>query len=192
MGTILKIILFILGLVLLLPLAFSLFIRFAVWRLKRNHPELLEESEICEVENDPELEEERGLLQRLVVYRSLNEAVRDGMDIDQLIDAFRQMCTIEVGEPDDLLFETGTFSFSGEKRFYFSLVRQFRFLDPDEFVQLHLEIRYPPSIGTALLRGIHWGSPGDGDFFDHVKNSPAYRAVKKLPVGQVQVWVDET
>ncbi len=192
MGTILKILLFILGLVLLLPLAFSLFIRFTVWWLKRKHPELLEESENREVENDPEPEENRELLQQLVVYRSLNEAVCDGMDIDQLIDAFRQMCSIEVGEPDALLFETGTFSFTGEKRFYFSLVRQFQFLDPDEFVQLHLEILYPPGIGTALLWGSHWGSPGDGDFFDRVKNSPAYRAVKKLPVGQVRVWVDET
>lgn len=155
------------------------------------------------IKNDPDrvafLEEEarrqaesQEILQKLVVYRKLKELVKEGMTLNELIDAFEEMCGISVGEPDMLLFETGNYSFTCEKQFCFDLARQFQFLDENEYVQLHLTALYEPSAKTALLRKIHWGEPEDGKFFSVVRNSMAYRAVKNLPIIRVEIRIEET
>lgn len=143
-------------------------------------------------EQDNAHDDNQAILQRLVVYRTLNESIRDGMTLDEMIDAFSEMCKISVGDPDDLLFETGTFSFDGEKKFYFSLVRQFKFFDDDEYVQLHLSVTYPPCPKTRMLYKAKWGSPTEGDFFGMVRSSRAYRAVRQMPIQHVEIYVDET
>lgn len=136
--------------------------------------------------------ESQEMLQRLVVYRTLKESVKDGMTLEELIDTFQQMCAISVGEPDMLLFQTGNFRFTGEKLFHFDLVRQFQFLNQDEYVQLHLTMLYEPSAKTALLTKIHWGEPEDGKFFQVVRSSLAYQTVKNLPMVRVEIDIHET
>lgn len=143
-------------------------------------------------ENEREIAESREKLQQLLVYRTLRNSVTEGMTLDQLIDAFQKMCELPVGDPDNLLFETGTYHFTGEKMFHFSLVRQFQFLDEDEYVQLHLEALYTPGIRTFGLRNVSWDARIEGDFFEYVKNSPACHAVKELPIAKIEVWIDET
>lgn len=155
------------------------------------------------VQNDPEyaafLEEEaqrqaesREILQKLVVYRKLKELVKEGMTLQELIAAFEEMCGISVGEPDLLLFQTGNFNFTGEKLFHFDLVRQFQFLDEEEYVQLHLTVLYEPSAKTGLLKKIHWGQPEDGTFFQTVRKSLAYQTVKDMPIVRVDIDIHET
>lgn len=131
-------------------------------------------------------------LKSLTVYRNLNNAIHDGMALEEMIDAFSQMCQTSVGEPDDLLFETGTYSFTGESLFYFSLVRQFKFMSGDEYVQLHLDVLYTPGLVTSPLFDTTWDSQVDGDFFEMVKSSRAYKVVKDMTPVQVNVWIDET
>lgn len=138
------------------------------------------------------LAERQAILQKLVVYRTLRGSITEDMTLEQMVDAFEKMCEISVGEPDDLLFETGTYDFTGEKLFYFSLVRQFQFLDQDEYVQLHLDVLYQPSHKTALLRRATWGSLTEGNFFDMVRGSRAFQTVRELPILRVDVRVEET
>lgn len=155
------------------------------------------------IKNDPNratfLEEEarrqaesQEILQKLVVYRKLKELVKEGMTLDELIGAFEEMCGISVGEPDMLLFETGNYDFTGEKRFHFGLVRQFQFLDADEYVQLHLTVLYQSSVKTGLLKKVHWGEPDDGKFFQTVRSSLAYQTAKNLPIVRVDIRIEET
>ncbi len=143
-------------------------------------------------EEERQRKESQDRLQCLVVYRTLRDTVRDGMTLDELIDTFEKMCDLDVGEPDMLLFQTGTFDFTGEKLYHFDLVRQFDFLGGDELVQLHLTVLYEPSRKLSLLRKIHWGAPEDGSFFATVRGSAAYRAVKSLPIVRVEIDVHET
>lgn len=143
-------------------------------------------------EQDNALRERQAILQKLVVYRKLNETIREGMTLDEMVDAFEDMCQIPVGDPDDLLFETGTFQFTGEKLFHFSLVRQFQFMDDDEYVQLRLDVTYTPCLKTKLLYTSKWGGLTEGDFFSAVKNSRSYHIARDLPILQVQVRVEET
>lgn len=139
-----------------------------------------------------EPDDHQEILQKLVVYRTLKEAIRDGMTLEEMIDAFARMCEIPVGDPDDLLFETGSYNFTGEKMFHFCLVRQFQFLDEDEYVQLHLRVLYAPSARTALLYRVKWASLTKGDFFDMVKSSRAFKTVKEMPIAGVEIRVEET
>ena len=140
----------------------------------------------------PQEGDHQALLQELVVYRTLKGSIHDGMTLDEMIDAFQNMCSISVGDPDDLLFETGTYRFTDEKQFIFSLVRQFRFLDDNEYVQLRLEINYTPCFKTALLYCVKWGSQTDGNFFPMVRKSLAYKAVRNMPIAFVNVRIEET
>ena len=158
---------------------------------------LLEELGVALIEDDEDTVEieasvSQEELEKLPVYQALRDSVDLDMSLDELIDAFAAMCKLPVGEPDDLLFETGTFDFTGKKLFYFSLVRQFRFQDEDEFVQLHLDVRYAPSPATKRLSCTEWSSLTERDFFDLVRSSAAYRAVKEMPVAQVEIYIEET
>ena len=53
----------------------------------------------------------------------LNEHIHDEMDIDDMLKAFEKMCNMRlknVDEADDLiLFETGTYSWTGNRNFNF-------------------------------------------------------------------------
>lgn len=142
--------------------------------------------------NSPQEDDRQALLQKLAVYRALKESIHDGMTLDEMMNAFQKMCAIPVGDPDDLLFETGTYRFTDEKQFVFSLVRQFRFLDQNEYVQLRLEINYAPCFQTALLYYVKWGSVTDGNFFSMVRKSLAYKAVRNMPITFVDVRIEET
>lgn len=151
--------------------------------------EIIEEKIRTETEESQSRQE---ILQKLVVYRTLNDSIHDGMTLEEMIDAFAEMCKISVGEPDGLLFETGNYDFTGENLFCFSLVRQFQFLSGDEYVQLRLDVTYTPSIKTALCRTTKWGSLIDGNFFGMVKNSRSFRLAKEMPIIGVRVSVEET
>lgn len=143
----------------------------------------------CYGEPEADQDERHSILEKLVVYRTLRDSVKEGMGLDELIDAFRQMCAEDVGDPDDLLFETGVYNFTGEKKFHFSLVRQFQFLDNDEYVQLRLDITAEPT-HAFVLPVIHWGKADDA-FFNSVRNSRGYKMLKDVPF-QVEVRVEET
>ena len=139
-----------------------------------------------------EAEDHNEYLKKLVVYRNLNASIHEGMTLDEMIDAFAAMCKTSVGDPDDILFETGTYSFSGEKEFTFSLVRQFKFLDHNEYVQLRLCVTYAPRLRTALLYKVKWIDPKTQDLVQMVKSSLPYKAVKNLPYRKVNIHIEET
>lgn len=182
----------ILGIVMLLW-GIYLFIRYKIYHIEDNMTEE-DKAEFARFREQEEKAqaESQAVLQKLVVYRTLRASIRDGMTLEEMIDAFAQMCKISVGEPDDLLFETGTYSFTGEKMFYFSLVRQFQFMDEEEYVQLHLDVLYAPDPKTRLLHCTKWDSLTEGSFFDMIKNSRAYKTAKDLPISKVDVRIEET
>lgn len=152
---------------------------------RANYEKFLEEERRSQAES-------QAVLQRLVVYRTLRDSIHDGMTLDEMIDAFAEMCKISVGDPDDLLFETGTYNFTGQKLFHFNLVRQFQFMDEDEYVQLHLDVLYTTSLLTAPLHNIEWDSTIEADFFDMIRSSRDYRVVKNMPIAKVNVFIEET
>lgn len=72
----------------------------------------------------------------------LKNMIRDSMNIDEIIESFERWYS-PMEEESALLFETGTFDFTGKRQFYFSLVKQFPAED-DEYYQIHTDILYNP------------------------------------------------
>lgn len=169
---------------------------YTIYKRQINYNKFMQEhaEEIDNYRAKVELEESEihASLQQLSVYRMLKDSITEEMTLSDMVDAFRNMCSISVGDPDDLLFETGTYNFSGEKSFQFSLVRQFRFLDPNEYIQLHLCVHYTPSITTALLYRTKWGNPDDKHFFELIRKSLAFRLLKDKAIQSVQIYIEKT
>jgi len=91
-----------------------------------------------------------------------------------------------------LLYETGTFSFTGEPLFYFSLTRQGDIPRDDEFIQLHVDILFEPDQQNARFSQAIWNEDIDGDFFDYVRNSPAFTYAEASKIAKVEIWMDRT
>ncbi|MEM5768998.1 MAG: hypothetical protein AAGU32_12030, partial [Bacillota bacterium] len=116
--------------------------------------------------------------------------------IESAVSCFESMCSIKIeSKEDDLLYETGTFNFTGKNMFYFSLVRQFRGEDQeDEYMQLHLDILYDPTKETKRFSNVEWSDGDFSNFFKLVKSSKAYIYLveNKIPIQDIQIFCAET
>jgi len=74
----------------------------------------------------------------------LRNAITDKMTLKDIDDIFENACQ-PMNEDDMILFEIGTYSFTGEELFYFSLVKQVPAED-DEYRQLHIDVLYKPNV----------------------------------------------
>lgn len=83
-------------------------------------------------------------MQNLVEF--LKNKITSETSLSGIVDVFEEMCQIPLDE-DCLLFEIGTYTFTGKPQFYFSLVRQIPHEDEedDEYYQIHVNVLYPPS-----------------------------------------------
>lgn len=137
----------------------------------------------------------------ILAYLKNEAAGKSG--ISQLVDAFENMCRVplsdfgievEDAEEDDLLlFETGTFPFTGEPLWYFSLTRQY----PDgegEYWQLHLDVRFPPSGKNSELSDTVWSDEFNdfGEFFAALRKSEEYAAAVDDVPAEIDIYLGET
>lgn len=123
----------------------------------------------------------------------LIDSTRSGKSLDELIDEFEKMSSKPLksveADMDDVLFET--YACQGE--YYFSLARQIPTGYNDEFYQLFMEVRY--IYNSAEHKGFdttEWGDSGDKKFFDEIRKSDAYNALKDTPIVAVDIYISET
>ena len=98
------------------------------------------------------------------------------------------------GVPEEdtlLLFETGEYDFTGERLFYFSLVRQYPGGD-GEYIQLRLEVTYAPTEETHGFLRTDWDDLEEGDFFAHVRASEEYAALTDVQPVSIGARREET
>lgn len=119
----------------------------------------------------------------------LENSITKEMNIDEIVDVFEQWCQ-PMEEEDMLLFETGTFGFTGEKLFYFSLVKQFP-NDDDEFFQIHIDVMYKPSVENKNFSQTFWDETGE-EIFDYIRNSDEFNYAKNNKFVNLEFYMDET
>lgn len=119
----------------------------------------------------------------------LKNNITDEMPLENIVDVFEQMCSIPAGE-DMILFETGTFSFTGEPTFQISLVRQFP--NDDEYYQVHVDILYKPSTENEMFSETVWNEDISGSIFDYIRKSQAYAYAKNEQYMKTEMYIDET
>ena len=127
-------------------------------------------------------------MEHLLEY--LKNTITNDMTLEEIVNIFEKMCQAPVDE-DMILFETGTYNFTGEKLFYFSLVRQCPSED-DEFYQLHVDILYKPSSENAAFNTTVWNEDIEENIFDFIRNSLDYQYAVNNKYYQVDIYLDET
>ena len=121
----------------------------------------------------------------------LKREITEKMSLPEIVDAFERMCSVPIAD-DMILFETGTFSFTGEPRFYFCLVRQFPIEDDDEFYQIHVEILFQPDSENCKFSGTVWNEDIAENIFDFIRKSDAFAYAKSQPYCGIEIYMDET
>lgn len=122
--------------------------------------------------------------------KDLETKITEGMSLKEIVGVFEQMSQEPI-EEEMFLFETGTFDFTGEEMFYFSMVRQFP-NEEDEYYQIHVNVLYEPSEKTSQFLTMVWDEDLDENFFDYIRTSEAFEAVKDDRYVDVEIYMDET
>ena len=124
----------------------------------------------------------------LVVF--LKNKISKRMPLEDIVCIFEEMCHIPIKD-DMILFETGTFSFTGRSLFSFSLVRQFP-NGQDEYHQIHLDVRYKPNEANKRFSETTWNENVDEDIFNHIRRTEAFAYAKEDTYIEISIYMDET
>lgn len=127
-------------------------------------------------------------MDRFVEY--LEKTITVKMTLEDIVSTFESMCQMPV-EDDMILFETGTFSFTGEPLFYFSLVRQFP-NEEEEFMQIHVDVLYKSSSENKGFEATVWDEDLDENIFDYIRKSEVFAYAKNQEYVKVEIYMDET
>ena len=130
-------------------------------------------------------------MQSLVEY--LNSRITRESSLSDIVDVFEAMCQIPIAD-DDILFEVGTFDFTGSAQFYFSLVRQLPSEDEedDEFCQIHVDVLYTPTAKNAQYSGNIWNTEVEGNIFERIRKSKVFFDIKDDEIASVEIYMEET
>lgn len=120
----------------------------------------------------------------------LKSRITNQSQLQEIVNVFEQACQ-EYGSNDMILFETGTFSFTGSPLFYFSLVRQFS-NEEDEFYQIHVDVLYESNQENKVFSETVWNEEISENIFDYIRNSQVYLSAKGSEIVKVDIYMDET
>lgn len=120
----------------------------------------------------------------------LKSKITGDMTAEEIVAAFEKWYS-PMEEEDMLLFETGTFSFTGEPLFSFSLVKQIPNDEDDEYYQIHVDVLYKPDAENKCFSDTLWDETGE-EIFDYIRNSDAFQYAKAHKFEKIEVYMDET
>lgn len=112
------------------------------------------------------------------------------MTTSDIVNTFEKICDL-LNKDEMILFETGTYSFTDEPLFYFSLVKQVP-NNNEEFYQIHVDVLYKPDDENKLYSGAVWNEEIDENIFDFIRKSEAYKYTQNNNFIKIKVYVDET
>ncbi len=121
----------------------------------------------------------------------LKNTITDNMPLENIIDVFEQMCQFPI-DYDMILFETGTYDFTGEPLFQISLVRQIPNDDDDEFYQLHVDVFYKPTDENKVFSEATWNEDISENIFDYIRKSQVFSYAKNIEYIKTEISLDET
>ncbi len=119
----------------------------------------------------------------------MKNTIIDKMSLENIVDTFEQMCKIPIKE-DLILFEAGTYNFTGKPMFYFSLVRQSS--KSDEYYQLHVDVLYNPASENESYNESRWSDDSEESIFDYIRKSQVFDYAKNSDYEKVEIFLEET
>ena len=124
------------------------------------------------------------------LIKYLQTGISDKSSIEDIVNVFEEMCKKPV-EEDMILFETGTYFFTGEPMFYFSLVRQFPNCE-EEYDQIHVDVLYVPEKGNKRFQQCTWNEDIEENIFAYIKKSQEFHYCIAKEFSKVNIYVNET
>lgn len=99
-------------------------------------------------------------------------------NLDIIVDVYKGFSEIKVDcASDDFLFQCGVFDFTGERLFYWDIVRQFMIEKKNcysHMEQLHFEVKFEPNTELENLMAIEWSTGGLKEYFDRIAGSTEF------------------
>lgn len=120
----------------------------------------------------------------------LKHTITNDTAVEDVVAVFEKMCAVPM-EEDMILFETGTFSFSGEPLFYFELVRQFP-NEEEEYYQIHINVLFKPSPANERFSKAVWNEDIEENIFDYIRKSQAFAYARENTPVRIDVFMCET
>lgn len=120
----------------------------------------------------------------------LENSINENMSLSEIVELFEKFCEEPIND-DMILFETGTFNFTGEELFYFSLSRQFP-NDEEEYYQIHVDVLYKPTDDNKSFSEAVWNEDIDGNIFDYIRESKVYELLRNERYCKIDIYMDET
>jgi hypothetical protein len=107
---------------------------------------------------------------------------------------FKELYAEPLEEPNGVLFESGTYNLTGQRRFHLAFTRQFEVPGSDEPAQLRCEFTRDPSASTESFRSTMWSFEftTPAAYFAAVEASPAFRATAALSGWAFSLVLDES
>ena len=122
--------------------------------------------------------------------KQLKEVINDDASVQDIVDRFEEMCR-EPMDNDMILFESGTFSFTGEELFCFSLVRQFP-NEEEEYYQIHVDVLFETNDENKTLSESVWNEDIEENIFEYVRKSESFSYAISDTYKRVDIYMDET
>ena len=120
----------------------------------------------------------------------LKTRIADSASFSEITDAFAELCAAPTAD-DEILFEAGTYTFTGEPMFTVSLARQIPD-GADEFYQIRAELSFRPDTENAGIEELKWLDPTDEDALAAVRQSAAFAYAETHTAVSVDLRIDET
>ena len=122
--------------------------------------------------------------------KRLKEVIKEDASVQDIVSRFEEMCNEPI-DNDMILFESGTFSFTGEKLFYFSLVRQFP-NEEEEYYQIHVDVLFDANDENKALQETVWNEDIEENIFEYVRKSESFNYAISDDYKKVDIYMDET
>ena len=122
--------------------------------------------------------------------KQLKEVINEDASVQDIVDRFEEMCREPI-DNDMILFESGTFSFTGEELFCFSLVRQFP-NEEEEYYQIHVDVLFETNDENKTLSESVWNEDIEENIFEYVRKSESFSYAVSDTYKRVDIYMDET
>ena len=122
--------------------------------------------------------------------KQLKEVINEDASVQDIVDRFEEMCR-EPMDNDMILFESGTFSFTGEELFCFSLVRKFT-NEEEEYYQIHVDVLFETNDENKTLSESVWNEDIEENIFEYVRKSESFSYAISDTYKRVDIYMDET
>ena len=122
--------------------------------------------------------------------KQLKEVINEDASVQDIVDRFEEMCREPI-DNDMILFESGTFSFTGEELFCFSLVRQFP-NEEEEYYQIHVDVLFETNDENKTLSESVWNEDIEEIIFEYVRKSESFSYAISDTYKRVDIYMDKT